>query len=178
MLTQMLSKKSLDAARNDAARAYIRKVIADGFDGNVSRFAEAIDLSQTTLSDFLNGKRGAGLSLLDAVATYRAVSIDVVIGRAPEPTESYPNKHYIRESIEYRDAPESVRHAFDALETDTERDQSVVAWALVFSRLVQAHALLGDEGLRSIGGRRLHAGDAVEQLPNNVIPLLPPKSDR
>jgi hypothetical protein len=164
-------RKSLDATRNQAVRDFVRAIVTDDFKGNVSAAAVAFDVSQSTLSEFLNGNRGAGINLIDAVATYRNVDLNVVLGRAATPWQSYPNKQHIRRAAEFLTAPDTVREAFDALETDDGADRSVIAWSLDFVRLMQAHAVVGDVGMRTGGGRRLRA-DALEGAQEHT-PLLP-----
>lgn len=170
-MSNVAKRKALDAARNEAVRAYLRRVVAEDYDGNASRAAKALDMSQPALSDLLSGKRGFGLSVIDAIAHLRHVSIDVVLGRAPAPDHPYPNKFAVMASIEYQSSAELVRDAFAELEPEG-GDKSVVAWSLDFVALVQAERL---GKLRSRGGERL-APQPEQQLPDNVVPLLPPKT--
>jgi len=79
-----MGNKSVGAKKNDAARRYVDQLVKDDFGGNVSKTAEAIGISQSMLYDFLHGKRGAGMTLLEGVAQYRRVSIDVVLGNVPD----------------------------------------------------------------------------------------------
>lgn len=76
-------KRDLSPELNAAARRYTRALVDDDFAGNVLACAHAIGIAQGTLYDFLKGAKGAGARLLDAVARYRGVSVDVVLGRAP-----------------------------------------------------------------------------------------------
>lgn len=164
-------RKALDAVRNEAVRAYLRSVVREDFDGNASATAKALDMSQPALSDLLSGKRGFGLSVIDAIAHLRHVSIDVVLGRAPAPTDRYPNKYPVMASAEFASASETVRGVFVELEP-AGGDKSVVAWSVDLLALVQAERL---GQVRSRGGERLLA-EPAEQLPDNVVPLLPLKS--
>lgn len=167
-----MKRKALDAARNGAVRAYLRRVVAEDFDGNASRAAKALDLSQPALSDLLSGKRGAGLSVIDAVAHLRHVSMDVVLGRAPEPDHPYPNKFPVMASAEYASASEEVQATFAELEPEG-GDKSVVAWSLDLMTLVQAHRL---GNVRARPGAQRLLPEPAQQLANNVVPLIPPKS--
>lgn len=157
-MNAMGKRKALDQARNDAVRSYLRRVLAEDFDGNVSAASRALDMSQPALSDFLNSNRGAGLSLIDSIAQLRGVSLDVVLGRAPDATAPLPNKRVVLASPEFAEASQAVRDAFETLERDDGRDQSVVAWAWALLSLVQAERL---GTLRSRGGRRM-LPEAVE----------------
>lgn len=169
-MTSVPKRKALDVARNEAARAYLRRVVTEDFEGNASAAAKALDIAQPSLSDLLSGKRGFGLSVIDAIAHLRHVSIDVVLGRAAAPDDKYPNKYPVLASAEFAAAPESVRAAFVELEP-AGGDKSVVAWSSDLLALVQAERL---GQLRSRGGQRL-APESEQQLPDNVVPLVPPK---
>lgn len=166
------SRKSIDTQRNAAARVYIRSVVDSDFQGNVSAASVAFDVSQSTLSAFLNGGKGAGLTLLDSVANYKSVSLDVVLGRAPAPdaADLYPSKRPVIASREFQTASEDVQRAFLDLETDG-GDQSVVGWSRDLLGLMESERL---QRLRSRGGKRL-LPDASEHREDSAVPLLPPK---
>lgn len=167
------SRKSLDIQRNNAAREFVWAVVRSDFKGNVSAASVAFEVSQSTLSAFLNGQRGAGMTLLDSVASYKSVSIDVVLGRAPapDPNEKYPNKRHVILSRDFQQADEGVQRAFLDLESD-DGDQSVVGWSRDFLGLVESDRL---NRLRSRGGKRLLTDDS-EHSEDRPIALLPPKS--
>jgi hypothetical protein len=81
--------KSLDPERNEAARGLAKRLVATDFEGNVNAAAKAFGVSQSMLYEFLDGKRGAGMKLLEGIATYRQCTLDEVIGRPlPEPTRT------------------------------------------------------------------------------------------
>jgi hypothetical protein len=72
--------KSLSPERNESARAFVRELVRAKFDGNTLAAAKAFGLSDATLYDFLAGKRGAGLKLLEAVSRYSRVQIPKILG--------------------------------------------------------------------------------------------------
>lgn len=60
--------KSLGHARNELARQRLRQINEERFGGNVSRLARAMRVTQSTVSEFLLGNRGAGTTLLRGLA--------------------------------------------------------------------------------------------------------------
>lgn len=80
-----MRNKSLEPVRNAAARALVKNLVENDFAGNVSAAAKRLSISQSLLYEFLDGKRGAGMKLLDAVSAYTHQPIDVIIGRKPQP---------------------------------------------------------------------------------------------
>jgi hypothetical protein len=172
-LSGVRNRKSLDVQRNNAAREYVRMMVASDFKGNVNAAAIELGVSQSTLSAFLNGDKGAGLTLLDAVANHKSVSLDVVLGRAPapDPNDPYPCKRMVIMSREFQGASEDVQRAFLELESD-EGDQSVVGWSRDFLGLMEADRL---GRLRSRGGKRLLSNEP-EHAEDRPIALLPPKT--
>jgi hypothetical protein len=145
------SRKSLDAERNAVVRTYVKRVVEEDFEGNVSAAAVAFGVTQPTLSDFLNENRGAGIALLDGVARHRNVSIDVVMGRVAL-DDPYPNRAAVMATPEFKAASPAVREAFATLRGATGgADRSVFAWAQVLADLMKADAL----GLLESGGGRL-----------------------
>jgi hypothetical protein len=178
--TMRRGRKSLDEQRNEAARDYIRAIVEQDFKGNVSAAAVEFDVKQPTLSNFLNGKSGAGISLLDGVASYRNVSLDVVLGRAKDEGANR-NKRLVMETPEFERAPAPVREAFESVHR-FEGDQSVVAWALYLDDLIRLH----ERGrLETRGGRPLveahstpNAAPSSPSRPNLRLLELPvPEND-
>lgn len=78
--------KSLSEERAQAARAFTQRLVQERFAGNTSAAARALGVSQAQLYEFLNGIRGPGMKMLEAVADHARVSLDSVLGRAPEQT--------------------------------------------------------------------------------------------
>lgn len=72
----------LDIERNAAVRAFVEKRINDHYEGNRSAYAKASKLPPSTVSELLNGGRGAGLRVVDRIAAEAGVSSEVVMGRA------------------------------------------------------------------------------------------------
>lgn len=77
----MRGGKSLPPEQLAATRAFVRALVANDFNGNVSAFSRAVRVSQSQVAALLNEAGGAGPKLLEAVATYAHVPIDAVIGR-------------------------------------------------------------------------------------------------
>jgi hypothetical protein len=126
--------KGLDQEANRRLRAITRRVMAERFGGSQSKAAQAFNVEQGFLSDFLNEKRGAGAKLLRGLAKFDP-SVGDIIGlptRVVEQQERYTNReHAIRLIVQDSGALESdVRAAADAAGTDlkSEDDLSVVAW--------------------------------------------------
>lgn len=67
------------------------------YKGNVSALSRALGFSQSMVSEFLQGTRGAGPKLLGAIATLTGQTIDAVLGRselrASEPEDPLPERH-------------------------------------------------------------------------------------
>ena len=81
MLVSVGRTKSLMAEQTEHVRGLAQKIVAEDFDGNVSRAAKALGISQSTLQILLAQKRGAGQVVLNAIANYRQMTIDSVLGR-------------------------------------------------------------------------------------------------
>jgi hypothetical protein len=81
----MASSKSLTTAQNEHLRGVVRALVAGDFDGNASRAARAFGVTQSLVSEFLGGGRGAGPKLVQGVADYTGASIDALYGRAGVP---------------------------------------------------------------------------------------------
>lgn len=62
-----MSAKLTDA-QNERLRDLARRLIADSFDGSLTRTAEALGVSHPYLSQFLNGRTGAGRKLTRALS--------------------------------------------------------------------------------------------------------------
>lgn len=76
--------KSLPLSQNEAARAFVRALVDSEFEGNTNAAAKKLGLSQSMLYEFLDGTRGAGMKLLNAVAVHTRRTIDEVVGRPPQ----------------------------------------------------------------------------------------------
>lgn len=81
----MPKTKGLSPERAEAAREYIRALIDRDFGGVAWGFAKKIDVSQAAIADFLAGRGGIGLNVLEKVADYAHATIDEIIGRSGVP---------------------------------------------------------------------------------------------
>lgn len=73
--------KALPGEQNERLREVVRNLVALEFQGNASKAAKAIGVSQSLLSEFLGGGRGAGTKLVNALAAHTGRSIDDLYGR-------------------------------------------------------------------------------------------------
>jgi transcriptional regulator with XRE-family HTH domain len=146
MLANMTPGKALAPERNERLREIVRSFVAEMFDGNVTRAAARIGVSQPLLSEFLAGGRGAGPKLLEGLADALGRSVDDLLGR-PAPASAGPaatagiiaaREEAITEMlIDYPDDP-LVREAVEevrSLEFRTKRDLDK-AW---FLRAIHRH---------------------------------------
>lgn len=84
-----MSTKSLPDAQADAARAFLRRIVAEDFAGNQSKAAVGLKVSQSQISDAMSGRRGFGVLLLQRIADYSRVTIEQVTGSAPRMVLDY-----------------------------------------------------------------------------------------
>jgi len=100
MLLHMRTK-SLELQSNEAARSYVRDLVARDFKGNVSAASRKLKISQSMLAEFLAGGRGAGMKVLGAVARYSGATVDQILGNAPAPPPSAPSASALDIAIAY-----------------------------------------------------------------------------
>jgi hypothetical protein len=79
----MGTTKSLQTEHNERIRRELRAWIDKEFQGNASAAASSLGLSQSLVSEFLGGARGAGPKLINAFASKSGRSIDDLYGRPP-----------------------------------------------------------------------------------------------
>jgi len=82
MLDEMTAKtKALEKAQNETVRAIARRIVKEQFDDNQSAAARALGISQSMLHEFIADppKRGAGVRMLNGVASYLGWTIDEVV---------------------------------------------------------------------------------------------------
>jgi len=89
-MLDFMRTKSLESQRNEAARTFIKSIVDRDFAGNTSAASRKFGISQSMLSEFLAGGRGAGMKLLDAVAIYSGATVDQILGRGSEPPPPPP----------------------------------------------------------------------------------------
>lgn len=123
--------KSLGTGANEQLRAAVRRLLETEFGGSQSRAAKAFGVTQGYISDFLDGKRGAGAKLLRGVAPFDE-SVAEILGVTSNSDVRYSNRELaIRLVTADSGAPEAdVTAAADAAGTDlsSDSDLSVVAW--------------------------------------------------
>lgn len=86
----MPSSKSLTTAQNEHLRGVVRRLVAEDFEGNASRAARSFGITQSLVSEFLSGARGAGPKLVQGVADYTGLTIDALYGRSGTPAPPRP----------------------------------------------------------------------------------------
>lgn len=79
------ANKSLSPERSAAVRARLARIVRDDFRGNVKATAKRLGVAQSQLALFTAAKTGAGLKLIEAIADYERIPLDVVIGRSYAP---------------------------------------------------------------------------------------------
>jgi len=89
----MAGEKKLGPERQDAARAFVRAILDRDFHGNISHAAKKFGVSQSLLSEFLSGGRGAGTKLLGGVADYAGVTWDEIVGRSSTAESTTLRRH-------------------------------------------------------------------------------------
>lgn len=75
--------KAFDDEINERLRALARQVMADRCDGKNYRLAELIGVSAPFVSDFLSGKRGAGLETLSGLGAFAPLELLRILGIEP-----------------------------------------------------------------------------------------------
>lgn len=75
----------LKGKRDEAARAFIRRLVDGEFEGNVLRASKALGLSNSVLYEVLKGTRGVGMVVLDALKAHTGQSIAAILGEAGPP---------------------------------------------------------------------------------------------
>jgi len=89
MLGSVVSGKSYSVEQNERLRERARDLLSERYDGNKTALAAALGLSQATVSNFLNGKSGAGFQLVTALARELGVTHDALVhGRSVAPEGS------------------------------------------------------------------------------------------
>lgn len=78
-----MGSKSLQPDQNERIRRELRAWIDKEHAGNDKAAAKALGISQSLVSEFLAGGRGAGPKLINAFATHAGRSIDDLYGRPP-----------------------------------------------------------------------------------------------
>lgn len=77
-----VATKALSAERNEHLRQLVRQLLTD-IGGNQSDLARAMKLQPGQISEFLSARKGAGPSLLTAIAAYSGKSLDELMTGAP-----------------------------------------------------------------------------------------------
>jgi len=75
--------KAFDDEINERLRSLARKLMADRGDGKGVRLAELLDVSPAFISEFLSGKRGAGLETLSGLGRFAPLELLSILGIEP-----------------------------------------------------------------------------------------------
>lgn len=78
-----MTTRSLSDERNARAREFLRELIDREFEGNISAASRALGITYSALHEVLNGRRGAGMKVLDALKAHTGKSIESILGEAP-----------------------------------------------------------------------------------------------
>ena len=73
-----MATKALHPVQNERLRTFVRAMLA-GCDDNQSELARRLGVKQGQISEFLSGRKGAGLSLLGAISKYSGYSYDQLV---------------------------------------------------------------------------------------------------
>lgn len=119
---QPMRSKALNPAENELVTRMIQQILNDDFGGVVVRTAKALGVSHATIFDLLGGKRGAGMHLLTALANYKRIPIEQILGRATLSGTSSASADGevipgpLTQAIEGKVWPEEVRRALRVLD--------------------------------------------------------------
>lgn len=72
--------KGLDPRSKDNLRKFLQNVVDGTFQGNASRAAETIGLSQSMVYEMLTGNRGGGMRSLLKIARITGASVESILG--------------------------------------------------------------------------------------------------
>jgi len=86
-----MHNKALPPALNDSLRAMLTAIVRDDFGGNVSAASRKLAVSHSLVFEFLDGRRGAGIKLASALATYSGKTLDELLGRGSAPPMAVPS---------------------------------------------------------------------------------------
>ena len=75
--------KAFDDETNETLRGLARKLMAERADGKGVRLAELLDVSPAFISEFLSGKRGAGLETLSGLGRFAPLELLRILGIEP-----------------------------------------------------------------------------------------------
>jgi len=153
-----MRSKALNPAENELVTRMIQQILDEDFGGVVVRTAKALGVSHATIFDLLSGKRGAGMHLLTALANYRRIPIEQILGRATlsgtsslhgesEPAPG-PLTQAIEANVEIWKYGEDVAKALRAV---GHRNYSAEQWVILGNFFDQA---LGNAELFASGERR------------------------
>jgi hypothetical protein len=79
-----------DDERNRRVRDFVRARVDGHYKGVVSAYSKAIGAATSTVNEMLQGKRGAGLSLVARIAAEAETTADVVTGAVPADASAAP----------------------------------------------------------------------------------------
>lgn len=75
--------KAFDDETNEALRGLARKLMAERAEGKNVRLAELLQVSPAFISEFLSGKRGAGLETLSGLGRFSPLELLRILGIEP-----------------------------------------------------------------------------------------------
>lgn len=126
--------KLTDAQQADKLRDHLRVIRAQQFEGNLSAMAREMGVTPAYLSDVLAGKRGVGMKLMRALASYTGESIDALV--SGKPSTSVRAEVYPARGEAVRCVLEAVRRVSEA-EYPNAEGRSVEWWLLEIHEVEQ-----------------------------------------
>lgn len=91
----MPSSKALSSRQNDIAREVLRVLLRDRFEGDQTVAANALGVSQPTLSNFLSGERGTGPKMLAGIAKVDPAAAASILAGVAVPAAGGPKSPQI-----------------------------------------------------------------------------------
>jgi transcriptional regulator with XRE-family HTH domain len=161
--------KGLEPEQRANVQRLLRTIVDRDFDGNQSKAARGLQVSQAFISDTVSGNRGAGNRLLIAMAKHLGVTIDdVLAGR-----EARPERPSLT-TVDYGDQfPNRARAMRAARELGTYSEESLAEVRSL--RFADGQDMSPDEWLEEIKSaeRRLKRG-AQRGTPAGDLDVEPP----
>lgn len=137
----------MDGAKKEMRDARLREILRALRDhhGSNAALARALKVEGPTVTEILNGKRGVGLEMIEAIADLTGRSLDDLCGRTATPLPGSLSSH-VRWSAARLDAermlshirPDILRAAMDRVGSFALPEQPVALTGLFVARLAEA----------------------------------------
>jgi plasmid maintenance system antidote protein VapI len=132
-----VKSKSLNPQANTRIRELLREILDRDFGGNKTHAAKALKVSASMIGETLKGTRGAGTTLIQALADYTGKTTDDLLGRTEitRETDAYsqvlPSRPVLGNHREFeRHYTEFQRRVGDQYPTDIKRDVAEASFGM------------------------------------------------